>query len=160
MDALTFQAEVKQVQKLLFRIAWSYMGNLQDVEDVVQDAISVAWAKRNTLRDINQFGSWISRILSNRCKNVLRKRKVLSFFPLEEDSVTVDPPAVELPVEEAVGSLKPELRLVVTLHYYDGYTMREISESLGIPLGTIQTRLMRARKQLKEILSIEWEGEL
>ena len=119
MDALTFQAEVKQVQKLLFRIAWSYMGNLQDVEDVVQDAIGMAWAKRNTLRDESQFGAWISRILANRCKNVLRKRKLMSFFPLEEDSVTVDPPVIETPVEEALNSLPPELRLVMSLHYYN-----------------------------------------
>lgn len=160
MDALAFQSEVKQVQKLLFRIAWSYMGNLQDVEDMVQDAISVAWEKHATLRDTKQFGVWISRILANRCKNVLRRRKVLSFFPLEEDSVAINPPAVEMPVEEAVKKLKPELRLVVTLHYYDGYTLREISESLGIPLGTVQTRIMRARIKLKEMLLVEWEGEL
>lgn len=160
MDALTFQAEVKQVQKLLFRIAWSYMGNLQDVEDVVQDAIGMAWAKRNTLRDESQFGAWISRILANRCKNVLRKRKLMSFFPLEEDSVTVDPPVIETPVEEALNSLAPELRLVMSLHYYDGYTIRQISELLGIPMGTIQTRLMRARNKLKEILSVEWEVEV
>ncbi len=47
-----------------------------------------------------------------------------------------------------------------TQNYYDGYIMREISESLGIPLGTVQTRLMRARIKLKEMLLVEWEGEL
>lgn len=160
MDALTFQSEVKQIQKLLFRTAWSYMGNLQDVEDVVQDAIGMAWAKRNTLRDVNLFQAWMHRILVNRCKNVLRKRKLMSFFPLEGNSVTVEPPTAEEPVKEALESLAPELRLVMSLHYCDGYSIRQISEALGIPMGTIQTRLMRARNKLKEILSVEWEVEV
>lgn len=84
MDADIFQQEVKQVQKLLYRIAWACMGNLQDVEDMVQDAIETAWVKRFSLRDTNKFAGWIVRILTNCCKNALRRRKVLSFFPLEQ----------------------------------------------------------------------------
>lgn len=160
LEAIAFQQEVKKTQKLLFRIAWSYMGNLQDVEDMVQDAIATAWSKRSTLRDADQFAGWISRILENRCKNTLRRRKVLSFFPLEDDGIMTDEPAVESPVEEAMKKLKPDLQVLMTLYYYDDYTMREIADILCIPLGTVQTRLMRARKQLKEILLVEWEGEL
>ena len=52
MDALIFQAEVRRIEKLLYRIAWSYMGNNQDVEDAVQDALVKAWEKRDTLRDL------------------------------------------------------------------------------------------------------------
>lgn len=160
MDAETFQHQVMQVQKLLFRIAWSYMGNLPDVEDMVQDAIEIAWAKRSTLRDSRQFAGWIARILTNRCKNALRRRRVVSFFPLEEGSAIVQGPTEEPPVVEALARLKPELRLLMALRYTDGYTMQDIAQALGIPLGTVQTRLMRARKQLKDILMVEWEGEL
>lgn len=160
MDASAFQWEVQRAEKLLFRIAWSYMGNLPDVEDMVQDAIMTAWRKRSTLREADQFAGWIARILTNRCKNALRRRKLLSFFPLEEDSVLTDESAVASPVSEAMKKLKPDLQLLVTLHYGDGYTMKEIAGMLGIPPGTVQTRLMRARKQLREILLVEWEGEL
>ena len=126
---------------------------------MVQDAIMIAWSHRATLRDTNHFSAWISRILTNRCKNVLRRKKVLSFFPIDEDSVVTDEVTYKTPVQEAVEGLKPELRLLVTLCYYDGYTMKEIAELLSIPLGTVQTRLMRARRQLREKLSVEWEGE-
>ena len=50
VEAVTFQLEAKKIEKLLYRIAWTYMGNNQDVEDVVQDALMKAWEKRNTLR--------------------------------------------------------------------------------------------------------------
>lgn len=154
MDADTFQQEVKQVQKLLFRIAWAYMGNLQDVEDMVQDAIEAA------LRDTNKFARWIVRILTNCCKNTLRRRKVLSFFPLEESSATVPEPSVKSPVEEALEQFTPESRLLMTLRYTDGYAIRDIAEALELPMGTVQSRLLRARRKLKDILLIEWEGEL
>lgn len=50
MDAVTFQAEVKRIERLMYRVAWSYLGNTQDVEDAVQDAIVKAWEKRESLR--------------------------------------------------------------------------------------------------------------
>ena len=157
VDAMTFQTEVEQRKKLLFRIAWSYMKNIQDVEDVVQDAIGIAWEKKETLQDERLFKSWLARILCNQCKQVLRRRSKFSFFPLQDDTVTVEIPDPEISVQEAINKLKPEIRLLITLHYIDGYTMKEISEMLALPQGTIQTRLMRGRNQLKKVLSVEWE---
>ena len=157
VDAMTFQTEIQQIKNLLFRIAWSYMKNIQDVEDVVQDAIGIAWEKKDTLRDEKLFRPWLVRILCNQCKQVLRRRNKFSFFPLEEDTVTVEIPDAEISVQEAISQLKPETRLLMTLHYIDGYTMKEISEMLAVPQGTIQTRLMRGRNQLKTVLSVEWE---
>ena len=55
VDAVMFQAEVRRIEKLLYRIAWSYMGNNPDVEDAVQDALIKAWEKRSSLRDMKQF---------------------------------------------------------------------------------------------------------
>lgn len=58
MDAVTFQAEVKRIERLMYRVAWSYLGNNQDVEDAVQDAIE-------SLRRQEQFKPWLTRILVN-----------------------------------------------------------------------------------------------
>lgn len=156
MDAARFQAQVKQVEKLLFRIAWSYLGNLQDVEDAVQDAICTAWAKQGTLRDERQFGPWLARILTNRCKNLIRRSKLLAFLPLEETTLAAAPEPFD-EVKEALLSLPPELRLVLAMRYYEGCSVKEIAQGLGIPQGTVQTRLMRGRRKLREVLSIEWE---
>ena len=79
-----FQAEIRRIEKLLYRIAWSYLGNNADVEDAVQDALIKAWEKRASLRDLKQFKPWMTRILINQCKDLLRKRKKWSFYPLED----------------------------------------------------------------------------
>lgn len=157
MEAELFQAEARRIEKLLFRVAWSYLDNDQDVEDAVQDALIKAWEKRNSLRDIRQFKPWMIQILSNQCKDMLRKRKRWSFFPLEEDTVQVEMPETENAVMEAMKKLKPELRIVMTLHYVDGYSIQEMTDALGIPEGTVKTRMRSARKQLSRTLLIDWE---
>lgn len=159
MDAVTFQVEVKRIERLMYRVAWSYLGSSQDAEDAVQDAIVKAWEKRESLRRPEQFRPWMTKILANQCKNTLRKRRKWSFYPLEEDTAAVEPPGEGAAVREALERLKPALRIVTTLYYVDGYTMQEIADTLGVPLGTIKTRLHSARKQLKQILLIEWEEE-
>lgn len=155
-----FQAEARRIERLLYRIARSYLNDDQEAEDAVQDALIKAWEKRKTLRDIHQFKPWMTRILSNRCKDILRKRKRWSFFPLEEDTVQVEMPETENAVTEAMKKLKPELRIVMTLHYVDGYSILEMAEALGIPTGTIKTRMRNARKQLSRALLIEWEENI
>ena len=157
VEAELFQAEARRIEKLLFRVAWSYLDNDQDVEDAVQDALIKAWEKRNSLRDIRQFKPWMTRILSNQCKDMLRKRKRWSFFPLEEDTAQVEMPETENAVLEAMKKMKPELRIVMTLHFVDGYSIQEMTEALGIPSGTIKTRMRNARKQLGRTLLIDWE---
>ena len=99
------------------------------------------------------------KILTNQCRDVLRKRRKRSFYPLEEDAATVEMPAPQPPVMEAIGALKPEWRTVVLLHYVDGYAVQEIAQSLGIPSGTVKTRLRAARKRLSQTLLVEWGEE-
>ena len=152
-----FQAEARRIEKLLYRIARSYLNDDQEAEDAVQDTLIKAWEKRKTLRNIHQFQPWISRILSNRCKDILRKRKRWSFFPLEEDTVQVEMQETENAVLEAMKKLKPELRIIITLHYVDGYSIQEMTEALGIPEGTVKTRMRSARKQLSKTLLVDWE---
>ena len=160
VDAVMFQAEVRRIEKLLYRIAWSYLANNADVEDAVQDALIKAWEKRASLRDMKQFKPWMTRILMNQCKDQLRKRKKLSFYPLEDAAAQkVEPPEPDAPVLEAMRKLKPELSLIIMLHYVDGYSIQDVANSLGIPESTIKTRMRSARKKLSKTLLVEWEAE-
>ncbi len=153
-----FQAEIRRIEKLLYRIAWSYLGNNADVEDAVQDALIKAWEKRNSLRDLKQFRPWMSRILTNQCKDLLRKRKKWNFYPLEDAAAQeAASPEPDAPVLEAVKKLKPEQGLLITLYYVDGYSVRELADALGIPESTVKTRMRSARKQLGRTLLVEWE---
>ena len=115
-----FQAEARRIERLLYRIARSYLNDDQEAEDAVQDALIKAWEKRKTLRDIHQFKPWMTQILSNRCKDILRKRKRWSFFPLEEDTVQVEMPETENAVTEAMKKLKPEPLCGWIFHSGDG----------------------------------------
>ena len=156
MDALTFQAEVRRIEKLMYRVSMSYLNNQEDAADAVQDTLARAWEKRRFLTRQEHFKPWVMRILTNQCKDVLRKRRRRSFYPLEEDAVIVEMPEPQPPVMAAIGALKPEWRAVVLLHYVDGYAVQEIAQSLGIPSGTVKTRLRAARKRLSQTLLVEW----
>lgn len=158
MDALTFQAEVRRIEKLMYHVSMSYLGNTEDASDAVQDTLVKAWEKQGRLFGVEQFKPWVMRILANQCKDMLRKRKRRSFYPLEEDTVAVEMPAPS-GLREAIGMLKPEQRAVVILHYVDGYAVHEIAQSLGIPQGTVKTRLRSARKRLEQTLFVEWEED-
>lgn len=144
----------------MYRVSMSYLSNVEDAADAVQDTLAKAWEKRNTLMHQEQFRPWVMKILANQCKDALRKRKKRSFYPLEEDTVSLEMPAPLPPVMEAVGALKPELRTVVTLYYVDGMPVQEIAVSLGLPSGTVKTRLRSARKRLKHTLLVEWGDEV
>ena len=76
---------------------------------------------------------------------------------MEEDTASVEVSVTQTPVMEAICALDPELRTVIVLHYVDGYAVQEIASSLGLPLGTVKTRMRSARKRLKQTLLVEWE---
>ena len=71
----------------------------------------------------------------------------------------MEPPEPDAPVLEAMRKLRPELNLIITLHYVDGYSIQEVASSLGIPESTVKTRMRSARKQLGRTLLVEWEAE-
>lgn len=158
MDALTFQTEVRRIEKLMYHVSMSYLGQSEDAADAVQDTLVKAWEKRDCVSGADKFKPWVMRILTNRCKDMLRKRRRRSFYPLEEDTVAVEMAAPSA-LRDAIGDLKPEQRAVIILHYVDGYGVQEIARSLGIPQGTVKTRLRSARKRLEQTLFVEWEEE-
>lgn len=160
LDALTFQAQVRQMEGLLYRVSMSYLNNVEDAADAVQDALTKAWEKRCSLANQEQFCPWVMRILVNRCKDILRTRKRRSFFPLAEDIISEAMPEPQPPVMEAIQALKPAQRTVVLLRYVDGYTVLEIAQILGIPEGTVKTRLRAARQCLKQTLLVEWAEDI
>lgn len=158
VDAGTFQKKVTAMEKVLYRVALSHLRQMQDAEDAVQEAIALAWEKRESLRNPDQFSGWLYRIVVNQCRQTLRRKKRFSFYPLQEDTAVQQPQESDS-VKEAMEKLPPDIRTLMMLRYLDGYAMWEIAEALGLPLGTVSTRLSRGRKKLKELLSVDWEDE-
>lgn len=152
MESSDFQREILQNERLLYRVSWSYLGNLPDVEDAVQEALVKGWARRDRLRDRGQFKPWICRILINQCRDMLRERKRKSFYPLENAMNLLQYRDAQLSMLEMVQGLAPELRVVLTLYYVEQYPIAEIARILRIPVGTVKTRMRSARKQLERAL--------
>ncbi len=118
--------------------------------DAVQETILKAYEKLPTLKKEKYFRTWITRILINECKGILRKRK--NVIPYEEymDNMKMTEENRYSHLYMAIMELPEDLRVLVTLYYLEGFSLKEISEILDIPEGTIKSKLSRARDSLKE----------
>lgn len=154
MDQDTFCARVTEHQDAMFRTAKAILQRDEDAEDAVQDAICAAYAARATLREQEKFKPWILRILTNKCYDICRRRRpTVDLEEVRERLPAQEPDHVEhLALWQAVMSLSGDLRAAVTLFYYDGLSIREISVVLGISEAAVKTRLSRGRDRLRRLL--------
>jgi RNA polymerase sigma-70 factor (ECF subfamily) len=131
-------------------------------EDVVQDSLVRAWQDIRGLRDPDKFDAWLHRLLVRACyRHAARHRQRARF---EVEIVDVGHPEagtvagdVEARDQLARGfeHLSPDQRTVIVLHHYLGFTLAESAELLGIPLGTMQSRLFRALRTMRAALEAD-----
>ncbi len=123
--------------------------------DAVQDAYIRAWRDLPGLRDPDRFDAWLRRLTVNACLDAVRRRRRR---PIEVVLMPVTPPSVgdetglvadRDQLERGFRQLRTEQRVVLVLHYYMGLAMPAVAETLGIPLGTAQSRLGRALAALR-----------
>ena len=138
----------------MFRTAKAILRRDEDAEDAVQEAICAAFAARSGLRDPEKFKPWILRILTNKCYDACRRqRPMVDLEAVREYLPAPEPDHVEnLALWQAVMTLGGDLRAAVTLYYYDGLSVREISRVLGISEAAVKTRLSRGRERLRRLL--------
>lgn len=154
MDKQFFTDEVKAQERSLFRIARSYLRCDADAADAVQEALTRAWEKRNSLRESVFFRTWMTRILINTCKDMLKRaRRIQPVAEVPEPHPAQASRAQE--IRDALDALEEGLRAILTLFYLDGYSLREIGQILSLPQGTVKNRLFRGRGKLKEALNEE-----
>ena len=154
MDKETFCAGIVDCQETMFRAAKAILQNDQDAEDAVQEAICTAFARRDSLREMDKFRPWVLRILTNKCYDACRKRRNIVDLEAagEVPAATGLDTAERLSLWQAVMSLSDDLRATVTLFYYDGMSVREIGGILGISEAAVKTRLRRGRERLRLLL--------
>ena len=158
MDIQNFSDKALMYEKLLYRVSWSMLSSQEDCADAVQEALTRAWQNRHTLRNEKAFKSWLVHILTNVCRDMLRKRQKMRFVPLEDDALaTLATDSSGFTMVDILQSLTPEHRLTVMLYYMEGYRIRDIAQMLDIPEGTIKTRLRSARITLRKTVSSEIE---
>lgn len=132
-------------------------GDVGLVEEVVQDTFLAVWRKPGGYRGSGEVAAWIWGIGVRRLLSALRPRRAVLWPSMPDASTPSAEDEVLLRVEHgdlgtAVDGLSPELRAVVQAVVLDGLTSREAARLLDVPAGTVRTRLMRARTQLREAL--------
>jgi RNA polymerase sigma-70 factor (ECF subfamily) len=158
-----FEDRLAECGPLAFRVARGVLRNNADAEDVAQEAILRAYRRFDGLRDRTRFRAWLVRITFrlalDRCKSYKRREQRETLWARPE---RLAPPrnAEELAVaaefqsrlERAVDELAEKHRMVVVLCGLEGHTIEEVAVLLGVPVGTVKSRLFFGRKQLAEKL--------
>ena len=134
----------------LYRLAGLILGNGDEAEDAVGDALARGWEAADTLRSSADFAAWLDRILVNICRDRLRRRGRIRFIALgpEHEHVASPDPFRALAQRDdltrAVDRLPPDERLVIVLHFWADLTLEATSVRLGWPIGTVKSRIHRA----------------
>lgn len=148
MDKKEFVQKVEGIKKQLYKTAYLYLGSEASALEAVDETVYKALKGIKKLRQPEYFNTWMTRILINECKKELKRLKKVTpkeQLELEETHYDYD----TLPLKEAVGKLPINLREVVILRYFSGYTLTETAEALGIPQGTVVTRQRKALQLLR-----------
>lgn len=151
MDKERFTALALDSEQTLYRVSMSMLKNEKDCEDAVQSALLTAYQKLPSLRREEFFKTWLVRILINECTDLLRKRG--KSVEISADATDQAPPLTEgVELRMALDALPLHIRQVVTLHYLEDFSVKEIKAILHIPEGTVKTRLKRGRELLAAAL--------
>lgn len=152
MDKNTFTEEVRKSEATLYRVSKSILQNDKDCEDAVQEAILKAYRKLESLKKEAFFKTWLVRILINECYklNRLHKKNVSYEDYINPNSTAAAENYSELYL--SIMRLDEDLRTLVILYYIEGFNIAETANILKMPVGTVKSRLSRARTNLKKWL--------
>lgn len=171
---LAFEQLVEKYQQKVYALAFRYMGNEEDASDMAQEAFLKAFRSLRNFKGDSSFGTWLYRITTNVCIDELRRRRRRTqhfvTLSLDEPVATADGEEVEKdiadtsPTQDVIVSrkefayyinqilnqMKPEYRVVVILRDIMDFSYEEIAQILGCSVGTVKSRLNRARNILKK----------
>ena len=165
-DHAAFEQLLLLYQQKLYHLALRTCGNPQDAEEAVQEAFLSAWKNLPSFRGDSSFSTWLYRLTVNACNDLFRKNKAAATLVALEDEES----ALQIPdlapgpeeqaqrketqqsVQDALQQLSPEHRQVLLLRELQQLCYDEIAAVLDMDLGTVKSRIHRARNQLREIL--------
>lgn len=152
METDDFGRIIFECRREMYNIAFGIVRNIWDAEDAVSSAVLKAYEKRDTLCDRNKFRSWIYVILVNEARQLIRKNKKVVVTDFQEMQTEVSVADESSEMRELIDLLQRDLKDVIVLYYYMGYSTQELAIFLHIPRGTVMSRLSRARQRLREMM--------
>lgn len=158
-NTLAFGELVKKYEKFVYNTAYTFLLNREDAFDISQNSFIKAWRNISSFEEKSSFSTWLYRITVNSAKDYLISKNKNSTLEIDEEVSDLTSPESEYikkeslsNIEMAINSLDEDLKEVVLLREIEELSYNEISEVLEIELGTVKSRLSRARAKLREIL--------
>jgi len=157
-EAAEFARLVRAQLQGAYRLAGFLLGDAAEAEDAIQDAMEKAWLAWPKLRDPDRFGAWFDRIVANVCHDRLRSRGKHRVLQLDETIAGHSPgdPFRDALARDELGrlirSLPPDQQIVVGLRFWRDMPLDQIADRLGLPLGTVKSRLHYAMRSLRQQL--------
>ena len=150
-----FADGVRELTDTAFAVAYLILGNSADCEDAMSEAILRAYQGRGKLKKRDSFRAWFLQILRREAYNVLRRRRRVSpVEDLPEEEVPAPDSAGRLDLAAALSRLTDDQRTALLLQQ-EGYELSEIGDILGVPVGTVKSRISRAKQTMRAILEEE-----
>lgn len=157
-DKEAFALLIDLHRNLLYNTALLALRQEDDALDAIQDTILACWEKLPTLEKDRYFKTWLVRILLNKCYDIRRRQSHFSYDNTIPDSGEEPDWDTSLDVHKALRKLGHQDQLILSLYYYDDFSVRQIAQTLSISEGAVRTRLTRSRDRFKKIY-LEEKGE-
>lgn len=138
-----FLQETAKWERLFYRVCRSMLQDEADCCDAVQEALLKAWKCKERI-DKERFRAYFIRILINECHNIGRQKKRMT--PVEWMPEQPAEPTEHVEIMDALMGLKEKDRLILVMHYMEGFRLQEIARAMQMPLGTVKYRISNARK--------------
>ncbi len=142
----------------LLRVSYAITNDYQFAEDIVQEVFIKAYTNMDKFKGKSSVYTWLYKITINLCRKKIKKLSWKNIFPADDLDKKVDPYNTidqkqnEMVVVKAIQTLDHSYREILVLYYYEGFSIKEISNILGVKEGTVKSKLSRGRKKLKTIL--------
>lgn len=164
-DLNAFEALIARYEKKVYTIAFRFMGNQDDAKDLAQEAFIRVYKSLNNFRGESSFLTWLYHIISNLCKDELRKqqkKKTISLEIVRETKKNSPTASVNLPEEnyirkekqqalqEVINTLPIDYKWIIIMREFQQFSYEEIAAQIGCSIGTVKSRLNRGRQLLRD----------
>ena len=160
-DQSAFVDLVRSRGDRLFALAYRIVRDVDRAEDALQDALVIAWRDLRGVRDPDRFDGWLTKVVTNVCiaQATRERRRTANLRVLPIDGPAAPDELTALAdrdqLERGFRRLSPDERAVLVLHHYAGYPLVDIAEVLGVPAGTVRSRLHHAHRAMRAALDAE-----
>ena len=142
---------VERYSALLYRHSYAMLHNEEDARDMVQETFLRYMRTRPRLQDADHERAWLLTVAMNLCRNHLRQQKAHATLPLEAVADPISLPE-DTPLLDRLSALPDKIKIVLLLHYVEGYKVREIAARLRLTQSTVKMRLQKGRQLLRDYI--------